>query len=121
MGAVMLLPGGGGRYLSEIFATAITGADEIDCSACSELAIQQIIVGSPSGTYQVEERLGGTGAWAPLGIGQNISADGTINKFNSASRPFSHIRFNFSTATVDSSDTVQLKLQGGRVAGGSIF
>lgn len=122
MGAVMLLPGGGARYTSEAFAAAGVGADEIDCSFCSELAVQQVIVGSPAGSYQLEERLTGSGGWAQLGSQIPVSVDGTITKFNLSQRPFGHIRINGSSITgLSANVTAQFILQGGRVAGGSIF
>lgn len=120
--AVMLLPGGGARYVSEQFLAPAIGADEIDCSFCSELAVQQIVTGVPAGTYILEERLTGLGGWNQLGSQMTIGTDGTINKFNLNQRPFGHVRLNTSGVTgLDANDTIQFRLQGGRVAGGSIF
>lgn len=122
---VELLPGGGGRYISEVFSSAGIGLDEIDTQECSELAIQQLATGSaPGGSFQIEERLTalpGLG-WSPLGSALAIGPANAVNKFNMTVRPFSHIRLNMSGVSgLDANNTVQLILQGGRVAGGAVF
>lgn len=121
---VELLPGGGGRYISEVFGSAGIGLDEIDTQECSELAIQQLTTGSAGGSFQIEERLTalpGLG-WSPLGAALAIGPAGAVNKFNMTVRPFSHIRLNLSGVTgLNATNTVQLILQGGRVAGGAVF
>lgn len=122
---IELLPGGGGRYISEVFSSNGIGADEIDCQMCSELAIQQVATGSAAGgSFHLEERLTGIPnlPWTPLGSAVAIGPNGVVNKFNLTLRPFGHIRLNMSGVTgLDANNTVQLILQGGRVAGGSVF
>jgi hypothetical protein len=123
MGAVQLLPGGGARYTSEAFTSAKIGADEIDCSFCSELAVQQIVTGTTvGGNFQLEERLSGLDGWAQLGSAIAVGTTGTLTKFNATQRPFGHVRIDTTNVTgLDTNDTLQFRLQGGRVAGGSIF
>ena len=123
MSAVQLLPGGGARYSSETFTTAGIGADEIDCSFCSELAVQQIITGTTAGgTFQLEERLSTANGWAQLGSAIAVGSNGALTKFNATQRPFGHIRIDTTNVTgLDANDTIKFTLQGGRVAGGSIF
>jgi hypothetical protein len=120
MAAIQILPGEGSRYLSEVFSALPSGnvnADELIISQCSELEIQQIVKGSPGGTFQPQERTSSLATWVSLGSTITVG-DGTVTKFTSTSRPFSRLRFLLTSVTgLDANDTLQLIVQGYGVGG----
>lgn len=117
MSAVVLIPGRGGRYTSEAFTSAVTGADTIDCSRCTGFAIQQTLVGSPAGTFILEETIDGTN-WASLGSNVTVG-NGTITKYEASNRPFGIVRINAASVTgLSASVTLTVNMVGSAIGSG---
>lgn len=91
MAAILLLPGMGGKYVSEDFSADATGADTIDASRCIQLAIQvEHVTGSPSGTVQLQQSFGA--GWSNLGNSLSVNTDGNIGVLDVTGGPLGLLR-----------------------------
>ena len=115
----LLIPGRGGRATTPAASSAavMTDADAttyyLDCSRCTGISIQQVLVGAASlaGTFQIKETVDGTN-FAALG-GPISIATAQIDKLEAATRPLGRIEFDLTNVTgIDSTHTVQLVIQG---------
>jgi hypothetical protein len=96
MAAKLLLPGYGGRYVSDTVDLNSTEAnvDTIDMSLCNEFTIQiSHVSGTPAGTIQPQQSINGSD-WADLGGTINVATDGTATKYEATDGPFGLMRFN---------------------------
>jgi hypothetical protein len=94
MAAKLLLPGNGGRYVSETFASTDTSsADTLDCSQCEQIAVQIEQVTAATGDIQMEMTLNGT-LWSSVSSPISVATDGLIAQFGITTGPFMLMRIN---------------------------
>ena len=108
-----LLPGFGSQYVSETFTSTAVGADTIDCSRCSSLAILcNIPAGAPTGTFAIEQTFNNGSNWAPLVANASVQ-DGGVTLLGPTNGPFGVIRINpGNVGSISASNTVKVTITG---------
>ena len=103
MAFLTLTPGHGGSYSSESFSSSsTTGADTIDCSNMSQLAIQIASSGAPAGNVDILHSFeGGSGQFVVL-LADVPVTDGTVVRFTEADGPFGTLKIDATDVTAGS-------------------
>lgn len=99
MADVLMQPGFGGEYISEVFSGDGDGADTVDISRCNGFGVQvEKVSGTPVGTVQIKHTYGAP-TYANFSTPIDLANDGAITRFpGPLNDPVGKIKFSVTLA-----------------------